>query len=443
MRSPNFRALLAKEWRELLASRAYWLLLLMIGPLVGQAFITAVNLYAEASGAGGGPAALAQGLTPLDGILAPTFGAYDLAATFLLPFVAIRLISAEKQSGALKLLLQLPGSLATKVAAKGLAILAGWVVVWLPGLVALALWRSYGGHVNLPETINLLLGHFLRAMLSVGIAVAAAALTESAASAAIVTLGFTVGSWALDFIANGRGGLLQQLASYTPTAALRFFEQGLLRLSATIVMLAITIAGFAIAAVWLHTGRTLRQHLLSTAAIAVVLVIATFGAASLRRSWDLSENRRNSFSPADEAALRQIQEPLHITVVLAPEDPRLTDLEQNVLRKLRRNLPHLKIDYAATGQTGLFESDGDHYGEIWYELRGQKTMDRSTIEEVVLEQVYTLAGIAPPASTESDYPGYPLAARPRWAAGIFYGAWPLVTILGWWLIRREKRSTLA
>jgi len=79
-----------KEWRELIASRSFWLMLLMIGPLVGHSFITSVGLYAEASGIGGGPAALPQGLTPLDGILVPTFGAYDLAATFLFPFVAIR-----------------------------------------------------------------------------------------------------------------------------------------------------------------------------------------------------------------------------------------------------------------------------------------------------------------------------------------------------------------
>ncbi len=61
----------------MMASRAFWLLLLMIGPLVGHAFITAVDSYAEASGIGGGPAALAQGLSPLDGILVPTFGAYE------------------------------------------------------------------------------------------------------------------------------------------------------------------------------------------------------------------------------------------------------------------------------------------------------------------------------------------------------------------------------
>jgi hypothetical protein len=85
--------LLAKEWRELMRSRAYWILLLLVGPLVGNGFITAVNLYAEASGIGGGAAALSEGLTPLDGLLVPTFGAYDLAVSLLFPFVVIRLVA--------------------------------------------------------------------------------------------------------------------------------------------------------------------------------------------------------------------------------------------------------------------------------------------------------------------------------------------------------------
>src|SRR5947209_14457465 len=141
--SYSFVQLFGKEWRELLASRSFWLLLLMIGPLVGHGFITALGLYAEASGIGGGPAALPQGLTPLDGILAPTFGAYDLAATFLFPFVAIRAIASEKQSGALKLTLQFPGTVASKVTAKLLALFGGWLVALIPGFVALVLWKSY------------------------------------------------------------------------------------------------------------------------------------------------------------------------------------------------------------------------------------------------------------------------------------------------------------
>jgi len=439
LRSHSFVQLLAKEWRELFASRSYWLLLLMIGPLAGHGFITAVGLYAEASGSGGGPAALAQGLTPLDGILVPTFGAYDLAATFLFPFVAIRMISAEKQSGGLKLLLQLPGNLATKVGAKAWVLLGGWIVTLLPGLLAIALWKSYGGHLYAPETLNLLLGHFLRAMLSAGIAVAAAALAENAASAAIVTLGFTVGTWALDFIAAGRGGFVQQLAAYTPTATLRFFEHGLLRLNIFVAMLAISAAGFALAGIWLHTGRTWRFRLVGTLTLMLILAFVIVGANGVRASWDASENRRNSFSRADEATLSQIQQPLKITVVLSPEDPRLTDYEQNVLRKLRRVLPRLEVEYSSNSRTGLFEKPEDHYGEIWYEMNGQKIMERSTIEEVVLEQIYKLAGINPPLrSDESTFSGYPLSVRVRGALWIFYGLWPLLTIAAWWLRNRAK-----
>src|SRR5438034_8847637 len=118
--------LLSKEWRELIASRSFWLMLLMIGPLVGHSFITSVGLYAEASGIGGGPAALAQGLTPLDGIFVPTFGAYDLAATLLFPFVAIRMIAAEKESGAWKLMLQSPAGIAEMLSSKAFALMIGW-----------------------------------------------------------------------------------------------------------------------------------------------------------------------------------------------------------------------------------------------------------------------------------------------------------------------------
>jgi ABC-2 family transporter protein len=435
---PKFALLLTKEWRELLASRSFWLLLLMIGPLVGHAFITAAGLYAEASGIGGGPAALSQGLTPLDGIVSPTFGAYDLAATFLFPFVAIRVIAAERQSGGIKILLQLPGSLATKISAKALVLLVAWLFTLIPGLVALVLWKFYGGHLYTPETANVLFGHLLRTMLSAGIAVAAAALLENASSAAIVTLGFTVGTWALEYVAAFRGGFLQQLASYTPASALRYFEQGLLRLNTTVAMLAIIVAGFALAAFWLHTGRTWRFRLITTSVTMLLLTTIVYGANSLPASWDLSENRRNSFSAADEAALKQINQPLNITIVLAPEDPRLADFERDILRKLRRTLPQLRVQYAATSVSGLFEKPEDHYGEIWYEMNGQKIMERSAIEQVVLETIYKLAGVrAPEKSAEAAFPGFPLAVRPRAAGWFFYAAWPFIIVIGWWLVRRS------
>jgi hypothetical protein len=416
-----------------MASRAYWLLLLLIGALVGHAFITAVDLYAEVSGKGGQAAALAQGLSPLDGVLVPTFGAYDLAVTLLFPFVAIRLVSAEKESGALKLMLQAPPGMLPMLFAKGVMLVAGWLIAWIPGFIAIVLWKAYGGSLYAPELMNLLLGHLLRVMLSSGIAVAAAAVSTGAASAAIATLAFTVGTWALDFIAAGRGGVLQELAAYTPTATLRMFEQGQLRLSAVIVSLIVGVAGFAIAGIWLPTRRDLRARLTGSLAVLAVFGFAARAGSLARSSWDMSENRRNSFAPAEEAALRRIRQPLRVTVYLAAEDPRLMDLDRSILSKLQRILPRVDIQYATQGRTGLFEGATDHYGEVWYELDGRKVRSRSTTEPVVLDTLFKLAHIQPPAQSDREgFSGHPLAADPKGAAWIFYVLWPLAIGLLWW-----------
>jgi hypothetical protein len=274
-------------------------------------------------------------------------------------------------------------------------------------------------------------------ILSSGVAVAAAAISKTAASAAIVTLGFTVGTWALEFIAEGRGGWLHTIAAYTPTAALRFFEQGLLRLNTVMVMLILGVAGFALAGTWLRETRT---RWMKSVVVAAVTVAALWAGSRPRASWDLSENRRNSFSEAEEAALRQIRDPLRVTVRLAPEDPRLADLDRNVLSKLQRILDRVQIDYAAHTRAGLFE--GDHYGEIWYEIAGRKAMLRSTTEPIVLETIFMLAGIPAPSQVDRGvYQGHPLAAQPAGAPWIYYFLWPVVVLTGALLEFRNRAAT--
>ncbi|MEA2344220.1 MAG: hypothetical protein QOF63_2389 [Thermoanaerobaculia bacterium] len=427
----RLRDLVRKEIAELAASRAFWLLLLIVGLLTGQSFITAMNAYAEASGIGGGPAGLAQGLSPLDGILTPTLGAYDLAITLLLPFVVIRVIASEKSSDALKLMLQWPASIERQIAAKVLALIGAWIVSLIPFFIAIALWRGYGGHLHAAEVLNLLAGYTLRFLLTAAIAMAAASLMSGAANAAIVVLAFTIGTWALDFIANGRGGILQTLASFTPTATLRGFERGLLRIDVVLVMLILSIFGFSLAANWLHLGRTLKARIAGTA---VLLIFATLGIVNVlmlvRASFDVSENRRNSFSVSDERALSSIKDELKITVFLSSEDPRMMDFENNVLLKLRRSMPDVTVIYPLAGRSGLFENDA-RYGTILYRLGAKTAMSRSTTEEIVLDTIYELAGLRAAAREASAYPGYPLAKKPTGAAIVFYPLWPIMVVAMW------------
>src|SRR6266436_5137707 len=133
------RPLLVKELWEILSGRALWTMLLLMCPLLGYSFLQATSLYGEASVAGLQSPVLASSLSPLDGVLVPTLGASYVAITLLFPFVAIRVLGQEKESGALRLLVQLPYRSSTLLAAKLAAILAAWVLSSIPAFSALAI----------------------------------------------------------------------------------------------------------------------------------------------------------------------------------------------------------------------------------------------------------------------------------------------------------------
>src|SRR3984893_9139056 len=261
VQSAPLRPLFVKELWEILSGGALWTMLLLMCPLVGYSFFQAVSLFGEASAAGLQSPVLANSLSPLDGVMVPTFGASYVAVTLLFPFVAIRVLGQEKESGALRLLIQLPYRASTLIAAKLVAVLAAWVLSSVPAFSALAIWRLLGGHLSAPETLNLLLGHLLYGLLVGAIAPFAASIPKSAATAAIVTLAFTIGSWVLDFTVAGHPGLLEWIARLSLTQVLPTFEQG--RLSVRLIVgIGTAVCGFAaLATVWLPPGVPVRTKL--------------------------------------------------------------------------------------------------------------------------------------------------------------------------------------
>jgi hypothetical protein len=297
------RPLLVKELREVLSGRALWIMLLLMCPLIGYSFFQAVSLYGEASTEGLQSPVLASSLSPLDGVLVPTFGSFYVAVTLLFPFVAIRVLGQEKESGALRLLVQLPYRSPTLITAKLAAVLAAWVLSSIPALSALVMWKMVGGHLSAPETLNLLFGHLLYGLLVGAIALFAASVSESSATAAIVTLAFTIASWVLDFTVAGQPGLLAWIARLSLTQVLHTFEQGLFS-AGLVVGIGATIFGFAaLANVWLPLGIQLRDKLIRSIAWVLVTALALGLTTQTRLTFDVSEDRRNSFPAIDQHLL--------------------------------------------------------------------------------------------------------------------------------------------
>jgi hypothetical protein len=415
-------------------------MLLLTGPLVGVCFIRAVDTYAELSGLNGSVAGVGEAFSPLIGIWAPTFSAYELVAAFLLPFVVIRVVAGDRQSGASRLEQQQAAlSPLARLTAKASVLVAGWLIASMGAALALLLWTSYGGHTHGPEVLAVALGHLLNAGLTIALAAAMASLAEHPATAAILTLAFTVGTWVLSFAAAVQGGLWERLAGYTPPVMVATFQHGLVRADVVLAAAALIAAGLGLAAVWMRTGIAVRQRGLESLAVVGAASLAIFIATFVRASWDLSESRYSSFARADEDALRRIRSPLRLEVHLAPQDPRRYDLERHALSKLRRTLPRLQVQYVASSSTGLFEQTSRDYGEIFYDLGGRKTASRSTSAEGVLETIYELAGVTPPTPSDADvYRGEPLAAPPKGAAVVFHAVWPALVAGAAYLSLRRR-----
>lgn len=423
-----------------MASRSWWVMLLLIGPLVGMSFIGAVRTYGELSGVNGTAAGVGEAFSPLIGIWAPTFSACELAAAFLLPFVAIRLVSGDRQSGALKLELQHPMPAMARMSAKAIVLLAAWLIASVPPVLGIVLWRLYGGTTYGPELAAVFAGHVLNAGLTVALACATASVTDHPSTAAILTLGVTVGTWILNFAAAVHGGLWDRAAGYTPTAMVAEFQHGLVRLDAVLVACTLIALGCGLGAIWMRLGVPARRRVGESLVAGATALVAILMFAGVTASWDTSEARANSFSRPDETTLARVPGPIRIEVHLAAEDPRRVDLEQRALSKLRRVRPDVQIRYTAATSTGLFEQTSEHYGEIWYELSDRKIISRTTTADGVLGSIYEVAGLSPPATTEEDiFRGHPLAAEPKGAAALFYGIWPAaVGVAALWNRRRNS-----
>jgi hypothetical protein len=426
------RPLLAKELAEIASGRALWTMLLLVCPLIGYSFVQAVSLYSEASRAALQTPSAASTLSPLDGILVPTFGSFYVAVTLFFPFVAIRVLGQEKETGALRLLVQLPYRSSTLTLMKLAAVFAAWALASIPVLTSLVIWALLGGHLAAPETANLLFGHSLYGLLVGAIALFAATISDSSATAAIIALAATIGSWVLDFTLAGASGLWAWVAQMSLTQTLRSFEQGLLSAGLVVGILAVIAGLAALSSVWLPPGIPLRAKFVRSIPCALLTIMALGIASQIRTSVDVTEDRRNSFAPADQELLATLRLPLTITVNLAPEDPRYIDLRRNVLGKLERAMPDVLIVIAG-GRAGT----SDDYGKITYVYGGRSDVSRSTSPREILPLLYALAGTKPPAPVPgADYPGYPLVANADATLLWFLCGLPLLIAFAWWRSRQ-------
>jgi ABC-2 type transport system permease protein len=435
-------SLIRKELRQLLASRALLAALLIASALVGFGFSQAVSLFSEASRTALEHSELAPGMNPLEGVLVPTFGSLYLVTTLLFPFVAIRPLGVELQTGSLKLLAQLPVSLGAVIGVKAFATMVAWGLVGALPLAAMSLWAGQGGHLYLPELATLVLGHSLYALVILGVSFLVSSTARSTSTAAILVLALTLGSWVLDFSATTHSeGLVRALSSLSLTAGLRDFERGLLSLSGVLKYLLLGGVPLALSVAMCGGERNAKGKAVLGGLALVGLGLGLWGASYVRPSWDSSESRRNSLPAEDERVFAGLEKPLSIRVFLTPDDPRFRDLNRAVYSKLRRVVPTLSIRLEDTGKTPIYGTGGnDNYGLNEYEYDGRVETSRSSSPTEILPLLHRLIGRGTAAGDPFRYPGYPLVMGTATGETLFYLLLPVLMLIGWWRAYRISKN---
>jgi hypothetical protein len=184
--------------------------------------------------------------------------------------------------------------------------------------------------------------------------------------------------------------LLDWLSRLSMTQVLRPFEQGLFSVGLLVGVVGVICAFATLAGTWLPPGLPIRTKLArSVACVAAAAVLLLF-ASQIATSFDVTEDRRNSFGIADEQALATLKEPLVITVHLTSEDPRYLDLRRNVLSKLQRAMPNVTIHLVGGRQIFGSAPTDDAYGEVEFTYGSRSDTTRSTSPSEILALLYAL-----------------------------------------------------
>src|SRR5262245_8333491 len=336
--------MLAREFAIVLRARLTWLQAALAALLVGHGFVLAIDLYSAGSRTAATQRLMSREFDPLLGIVRPTLGGLYLAISLLGPLVAARALAVEKERRTFGTLLLQVGSPLRLVGSKAAAALVGVGLQLIGPVVLLAAWWCTGGHLDAEETAVAFVAYALYLALIVGVAIAAAAWTDTLAQAATVALIVIAASWAID-ASEGFAALawLGRALDWSVTTHLEPMERGSLWLGATLWFA--VLASGALALAWVgvnvHLGRA--HRLVAVVGVLIAVLAGGMLAHRVKRTWDLTEDRRASLPPAAERGLRELPGRLALEVYLDRDDARRRQFVSDTLAKLRIARPDIDV----------------------------------------------------------------------------------------------------
>ncbi len=406
------KILIYKELKDFLRNKTFFIFSILLFFMIAYSFFSAVDLYSKASVSALNNPLYAVGFEPVQGVFVPTFGGIFILLSLIAPFLFIQSISNEKKYNTISLIAQFPISL-FKVFTSKFVSATILLLLFLSFLIpTIFLWINLGGHIAIAEIFLLFLGYFLYGTLVVSVSFFFSSIFSNSSQASISTLFFLISSWFIDF---GKDmnilSFFKNISNFTLTKQLKFFENGILSFQAIFYFLILIYLFFALGYLFFNfTIRNKFKYILVNSAIFIILFSLN---TKTHLNFDLTESKRNSFSPNITKFLKRLP-PIHIKIFLEPTDSRAIDYKNDFLKKLSLIKSNLTIEYASKKELK------ENYGFFKYTINNKSEKTLSNSEEEIFMIFEELAKTKlKPAKNDDKFQGFPLVVKKRWSFLLF------------------------
>jgi ABC-2 type transport system permease protein len=405
-------ALVSKEIKDLFRSNTALIYFLLLFTIIAYSFFSSVDLYSKASETAINNPLYATGFEPVPGVFVPTFGGFFIIISLIAPFLFIQSISNEKKHNTLPLLAQLPYPLSVIFLSKLFAAAILVIVSILFFAPVFFSWYLLGGHIPWQEITLLIVGYVLYSLFVISISYFSAAIFKTSSQASIFTVAFIMVSWFVDFGKEMNVvPLFNRLSEWTVTTQLNEFEDGILSLQSIIyfILLASFLTFLSFTFFNFSLRRKIKRVLVAVLCYSILFAIIV----NVQYKRDISESKKNSFSPAHTEFLTKLPE-IDIKIFLETTDSRYKDYQRDFLKKLKMVKNDLVLHFVAG------ESLRSNYGRFEYTVNNKSMETFSNSEEEIFMIFEEISGLKIETSKDdSQFCGYPLVVKKKWSVYLF------------------------
>jgi ABC-2 type transport system permease protein len=208
----------ARELRSLFLSPLAWSILAVVQLILAYLFLSQLDGYMQVQsqllGMSGAP-----GVTEI--VVAPVFGNATIILLLVVPLLTMRLVSEERRSQTLSLLLSAPLSMSEIVIGKFFGVM-GFLLIMVAMIMLMPLSLLLGGTLDFGVLASAVLGLMLLLACFAAVGLFMSTLTDQPTVAAISSFGVLLMLWIIDWAGSNDAGHVSELFAYL--SILRHFE---------------------------------------------------------------------------------------------------------------------------------------------------------------------------------------------------------------------------